>query len=55
MKYDCLLMVGESYMQPFVEAGGHAALADAMGIPRYNNLVFSGSAIDQCMRALVDY
>lgn len=42
-------------MQPFVEAGGHVSLADAMGIPRYNNLVFSGSAIDQCMRALVDY
>lgn len=48
-------MVGESYMQPFVEAGGHAELAKMMGIPHYNHLVFPGSAIDQCMRALVDY
>lgn len=55
MKHDCLVMVGESYMQPFTDAGGHASLADIMGIPHYNNLVFPGSAIDQCMRALVDY
>lgn len=55
MKYDRLVMCGESYMEPFVIAKGHNKLAKQLGISKAEVLVYPGSAIDQVARELIDY
>lgn len=55
MKHQRLLVVGESYMEPFVQEQGHLELARRLGIPETHCLVFPGSAIDQCIRSLIEY
>lgn len=55
MKHDRLLIVGESYMKPFVDASGHLELAQKLRIADVHTLVFPGSAVFQCAREIVDY
>lgn len=55
MKYDRLVVCGESYMEPFVIAKGHYELAKRLGISKTKWIVHPGSAIDQVARTLIDY
>lgn len=55
MKYDRLVMCGESYMEPLITAKGHLELAKQLDIPETKVLVYPGSAIDQVARELIDY
>lgn len=55
MKFDKLLICGDSYMQCFIRVNGHKLLAKKLGIDKVDYIVRSGSSIEYIIRSVIEY